>query len=386
MASLKQFFGVIRLSARSFPARFRSSLVIVISLAFVTTIPLALVTLGDSLKNSYLRAGSPDRAIVLWQGARHQSASHISPFWMDAILHAPAIRTWQGQVLADPEISAFFHPLKTAKSEKGDAVMRGIGPLGFVLRPELKLLSGRLPRSGTREVIVGLQAQRKFAGFDVGRQIDVRGYSWPVVGVFETGHTLDGDVVADAGTLKAAMQRESYDAVLLALKSPDALNRVQKALRSLPVTVVRETDYYAQLWSQVPNTAYYMAFALLLITGMGALSGTVHTVYAATSARANEIVILRAIGFNGALVAASVVTEAVLLACLGALIGAGIDWLWLAGYPYNGGMEAGVFLIRMTPHIVAAALIWAIVIGVWGAVMPSIKVARGTVVQAMRDL
>jgi putative ABC transport system permease protein len=264
--------------------------------------------------------------------------------------------------------------------------MRGIGPLGFVLRPELHLLSGHLPRPGSQDVIVGLQAQRKFAGFDIGRQIEVKGRRWPVVGVFETGHTLDGDVVADAGAVKAVLQRKSYDVVLVALSVPDALEKLQNALRSLPVTVMRETDYYSQLWSRVPNTAYYVAAALLLIMGMGALSGTVHTVYAATSARANEIVILRAIGFNGAVVAASVVVEAVLLACLGALIGAGIDWLWLTGYPYNGGWEGGVFPIYVTPHIVMLALSWAIVIGVWGAIMPSLKVARGTVVDAMCSL
>ena len=315
-----------------------------------------------------------------------QSTSHISPIWTDTILRARGVRQWHGQPLADLEISAGFHPLKRAKPEKGYAIMRGIGPLGFVLRPELKLLSGHLPRPGSLDVIVGLQAQRKFADFDVGRQIEVKGRRWPVVGVFETGHTLDGDVVADAGAVRAVLQRKGYDVGLVALCVPDALGKLQTALRSLPVTVMRETDYYTQLWSRVPNTAYYMAIGLLVIMGMGALSGTVHTVYAATSARANEIVILRAIGFNSVLVAASVVVEAVLLACIGALIGAGIDWLWLTGYPYNGGWEGGVFPIYVTPHIVVLALGCAIVIGVWGAVMPSLKVARGTVVDAMRDL
>ena len=125
---------------------------------------------------------------------------------------------------------------------------------------------------------------------------------------------------------------------------------------------------------------------LLLILGGGAVSGTIHTVYAATSARAGEIVMLRAIGFPGVLVAASVVAEAVALSCLGALAGVGIDRLWLEDYPYNGGMEGGVFPIHVTAHIVLLALGWAAVIGVWGAALPAFKVARGTVVDAMRDL
>ncbi|HEX4178011.1 MAG TPA: hypothetical protein VHY57_06215, partial [Rhizomicrobium sp.] len=173
MPSLKQFFGILRLSAGSFPTRIKASLVIVIGVACVTVIPLSIIAMGESLKDNYLRAGAPDRAIVLWQGARVQLKSHISPFWTDTIMHAPGIRTWHGQPLADLEISTWFNPLKRTKPENGNAQMRGVGPLGFVLRPELKLLSGRLPRPGSEDVIVGLQAQRKFAGFDIGRQIEV---------------------------------------------------------------------------------------------------------------------------------------------------------------------------------------------------------------------
>jgi len=376
----------MRLSARSFPERIKSSLVIVIGLTCVTALPLSLITVGESLKSSYIRAGAPDRAIVLSQGAHAQSGSRISPLWADAILHAQGIRQWHGQVLASFEIAAGFQPLKRAKPEKGNATMRGISPLGFAIRPELKLLSGRLPKPGSQDVIVGLQAQRKFADFDIGRQIDAVERRWRVVGVFETGDTLDGDVVADADALRAAKHRDGYNSVRVALKSPDRLEDFRKSLRALPVRVLRETDYYAQLWSQVPNAVYFVAYALLLLMGGGALSGTVHTVYAATSARAHEIVMLRAIGFNGALVAVSVVVEAVLLACLGALIGVGVDWLWLDGYPYNGGMEGGVFPIHVTWRMAALALGWAIAIGIWGALMPSFKVARGTVAEAMRDL
>ena len=386
MASLRQFLGIMRLSARSFPGRVKSSLVIVIGLACVTVVPLSIVTMGESLKMSYLSAGAPDRALVLRQGAHRQSDSHISSAWIDTILHAPGIRTRHGKPIADLEISTGFHPLKRAKPEKGNARLRGFGPLGFALRPELKLLSGHLPCQGSQDAIVGVQAQRKFADFEMGRSFEAESRLWRVVGIFEARNTLDSDVVVDAAALKDATRRPGYDVVLLGLKSPNALKGLQDALRSLPITVIAETDYYQQLWSGVPSVPYFIAYALLLLMGGGALSGTVHTVYAATSARAHEIVILRAIGFNGALVAASVVVEAVLLACLGALIGVGADWLWLQGYPYNGGVEGGVFPILVTPHMAGLALGWAIVIGIWGALMPSLKVARGTVVEALGDL
>src|SRR4051812_35002216 len=112
MANVKQFFAVMRLSARSFPGRWESSLVIVVGLAIVTAVPLALLTMGDSLKESYLRAGAPDRVFVLSQAAHTLRDSHIPDLWVDPILHARGIRRAHGQALADPELAAGFHPRK----------------------------------------------------------------------------------------------------------------------------------------------------------------------------------------------------------------------------------------------------------------------------------
>ena len=242
MASLRQFLAILGLSAASFPGRWKSSLVIVTGLAIVTAVPLSLLALGESLKDSYLRAGMPDRVLVLSRAAHTQFGSHIPLSWADAILKAKGVRQWQGRPLVDFEVAAGLHPLKRAKAEKGDAVLRGFGPLGFAMRPELKLLAGHLPLPGSQEVIVGLQAQRKFAGFDIGRKIEAAGRSWAIVGVFETGNTLDGDVLADAGALKAARRRDDFNSVFLALASPASLEQVRTSLQDLPVMALRETD------------------------------------------------------------------------------------------------------------------------------------------------
>ena len=383
---IRQVVAVMLIAARSFSERLRSSLVIIVALVCVTVPPLAIFALGLSLKASYLSTGAPDRALVLSQDAEWQDRSHISPYWIETIREAPGIRRWHGKPLVDFEISAPFHPRKRAKPENGNLKLRGIGPLGFVMRPELKVISGRLPRPGSHEMMAGVQAARKFTGLQIGDQISIADVEWRVVGIFQTSDNQDGHAVADADSVKAALHRGSYDVALLSLKAPSDLSRLQKSLLTLPVVAMREHDYYARLWQLVPKLALYTAYTLLVIIGGGALAATTHSVYAAVEARAREIVILRAIGFDSVVISISVVLEAVLLACLGAAIGTGIVWLWVEGYPYNGGIGGGVFPITVTWGLLLIALSWAVVVALTGAAMPCLKAGRGTVVEAMREL
>lgn len=383
---MRQIFRILLLGAHSLPQRLPSALVITVALIAVTVPPLAIFALGLSLKASYLETAAADRVMILSEGARRQTESQLSPSWRDAIGQAPGIRRWHGQPLVDLELSASFHPPKREKLETGNTMVRGFGPMGFVLRPALKVISGRMPRPGAREVAAGLQAARKFAGLEIGHWIDTKTVRWRVVGIFQGGGNLDGDLIADADTLKAVLHRESYNVALLSLSPDQDLSRLQKALRPLPLIAVREQDYYARLWTSVPKLAFYTALVLLVIIGGGALAATTHCVYAAIESRAREIVILRALGFDSLAISASLMLETVLVASLGATVGTAIVWLWVEGYPYNGGIEGGVFRITMRWGLLLVALSWAVVVAVIAAALPCLKASRGAVAEAMRQL
>lgn len=386
MSKRLEMLAIAGLGLRSLPHRIGPSLAIIVALVCLTVFPLAIIAMGASLRASYLSTGAPDRVMILFAGARRQSDSHISPLWIDAIRSAPGIRRWHDGPLVDFEISKSFHPRKKGKVESGNTRLRGMGPLGFVLRPELKLISGRLPRAGSREIIVGVMAQRKFDGLNIGEQAEIAGQLWRVVGTFQTGGNLDGDAIGDADTLKTVLHRGSYDIALLALKSASSYPLLRDALRKLPVTPIPETEYYERMWEFVPKLALYTACILLVIIGGGALAATTQSVYAAISSRAREIVLLRSLGFNRVVIAVSVISEAVLLAFIGAFIGTFIVWLWVDGYPYNGGLEGGVFPIHVDAFALITALSWALIVALLGAVTPSIKASRGTVADAIRDL
>jgi putative ABC transport system permease protein len=82
-----------------------------------------------------------------------------------------------------------------------------------------------------------------------------------------------------------------------------------------------------------------LSFIIGGIMAIGALFGALNTMYATVSNRRIEIATLRAMGFRGGCVVASVLAEAMLLALVGDLAGAAIAWLLLRGNTFAPGLK-----------------------------------------------
>ena len=118
------------------------------------------------------------------------------------------------------------------------------------------------------------------------------------------------------------------------------------------------------------------------IMGLGALFGALNTMYSAVSTRAVEIATLRAIGFGGMAVMASVLVEALLLALAGSLIGSAIAWAAFNGNAhYFGG---NVIHLAVTPGLIINGALFACFLGFVGGVFPALRAARRPIVDALR--
>ena len=391
MNSIWQALVIFRLSARSFRQRIKSSLVVVVGLVCVAVGLLSILSLGEGIKWSLLDSGHPARVLILsadstdaWVGDWERK-SRVPSLMIENIRNsADVARSKDGAVLADLQSYATINPFKKANHEKGGVRLRGIGPAGMAILSELRLVQGRVYRPGTREIIVGTTAQAKFSGMEVGDTITTPLGQWRVVGAFTTATQLDGDIVGDAAAVKGALAQENYNFALVRLQTPDALGSFRASLARLnriPVSVVRESDYYERYWKAIPNTPYVVAYLLGGLLALGAIAGTLHTMTVAVDARTREIALLRAAGFERVPIAASVVLEAMLLAALGAIIGTAIDWFWLNGYVYNA---QGVFRVIVTPKLLMVSLGWALAIALIGALTPALGAAKGTVADALR--
>lgn len=266
-------------------------------------------------------------------------------------------------------------------------VLRGVGPKAFALRPEFKLVSGRMFRPGTHELVVGTAAQAQFENLDVGDKVIMPDGEWEIVGSFETGGDLiEGQLLGDAETVMASRRFNGFGSVIVRLEPPDAFEDFRSALMANPaldVEVQRQSDFYAQFGGQL--TTFYTTVAYLLgsIIGIGALFGTVNIMHSAVASRTREIATLRALGYGAAPVAISVLAEALLLAIVGAAIGAAVAWLLFDG---NRNSWAGfvVFDLAVTPRLIAIGILWAVIIALLGGAFPAIRAARLRVATALR--
>ena len=121
---------------------------------------------------------------------------------------------------------------------------------------------------------------------------------------------------------------------------------------------------------------------------LGAVFAALNSMYAAVAARGKEIATLRAIGFGGGSVVISVMSEALLLALAGGILGALIAYVLfnnLSVSTLGQNFTQVVFNFKVTPELVVRGLIIAVVIGMVGGFLPALRAARQPVTTSLRE-
>jgi putative ABC transport system permease protein len=388
MDTLRQTFFVTLMNLKGLPARFWSSLVIVVGMACVIGVLLSMLSLVAGTFQGLMAAGDRGRAIVLSQdaGNGYEYSSHIPRAWVNIIKNAPGIaRDRDGSPMVDAQTFSGFPGTRKSNGLDVNVLLRGIGPKGFAMLPDVMIVSGRRFRPGTRELIVGITAAQQFADMDVGDKIILPDGEWRVVGIFTAGGSvLESEVMGGSETEMAALRRSSYSSVIARLATPQSLDVFKKAILSNPalaVTVERDSDFVRRVTQAFAFLAV-IAYIVAGIMAVGAVFGALNTMYAAVSARTREIATLRALGFGVTPVVVSVIAEALFLAISGALIGAAIAWALFDGKPHF--INSSVYDLAVTPGLVFLGLTWAAVIAFLGSAFPAIHAARLQIIDALR--
>ncbi|HEX4634559.1 MAG TPA: ABC transporter permease [Rhizomicrobium sp.] len=387
MTLLRQIWTVSALNFRNLRQRLWQSLVIIVGMACVVGVLLSMLSLSEGMYRAYNGTGDPGRAIVVSEGANDEVISHIGRDIGAIIAAAPGIaKDGAGRPIADRDILVGVPATKKRHNSDSYIFLRGFGPQGFALRPDLKIVAGRRFAPGRRELIAGVGAQGQFAGMNIGDRVILPDGPWTIVGSFTSGRDiLEGEIVGDSDTVMPAVRLKNYNSVIVRLASPDRLALLKKTLTSNPalsVTVERQTDWYHKINDQFYIFFSGVSYAIGAILGVGALFCTVNILYAAVSARTQEIATLRALGYGALPVAVSVLAEAILLSVTGALIGAAIAWLLYDGQ--QDSMWINVFYLTVSPALVGIGILWAVVVALLGGILPSIRAARRPVAEALR--
>ena len=111
------------------------------------------------------------------------------------------------------------------------------------------------------------------------------------------------------------------------------------------------------------------------------------TMYASVANRVAEIGTLRALGFQRRTVLATFLLESLLLSGIGGLTGllaaSSMQWLTISTMNWQTFSELA-FSFTLTSGIVLHSLLFALLMGLIGGVLPSLRAARLNIVDALR--
>jgi putative ABC transport system permease protein len=395
MTTLKQIFAVTAMNLRSLPLRAVSSLVIVVGIAGVVAVLISVLSLATGLAQTLSSTGRAERAIILYAGAQSEVESNLPRDTVVTLLNLPGIKLGSdGKPLASADALASMWLPTRATGAPGSVTFRGVTARSLAVRPEIKLLQGRLFQSGVRELLVGTTAQSKFRGLGLGSRVISNDAEWQVVGTFESnGDAHESELLADADTVLSAYHRTTFNSVTVWLESPAAFDTLKASVTTNPtltMDVQRETNYYERQSKRFSIFLSIVANVIAIVMAIGAIFGALNTMYSAVSARSVEIATLRAIGFGSAGVVVSVLVEALTLALIGALVGAALAWLAFNGNTVStisgsGGLTQVAFHLRIGFRLIVVGIAWACVVGIVGGLFPSIRAARLPVAEALRS-
>jgi putative ABC transport system permease protein len=378
---------------RHLPQRIGSSLVVVIGIAGVVAVLIPVLAMCMGFNATIRGDGRADRAIVLSRAATSEYESSLSRESVGSIMSAAGLRhdaRGEPQLLAEVVLAA---PVARKRDHSDvNVTLRGVGAQYFAIRPELRLVAGRMFRTGQQELLVGAAAQAQFEGLEVGNRIRLQDGDWTVVGVYAGGNgARESELIADAQTVMSAYKLEAFHSVTAVLDSAEALQAFKEALRRdarVFVDVRSEPEYLASSASSVNRMLRLVAYGIGSIMALGALFAALNSMYSAVAARAAEIATLRAIGFAATAVAIAVLVEASFLALVGAVIGLGLAYGLFHGATIStlGGAlfdSQLVYSLTLTPSLVVSTMVLACALGLAGGLLPAIRAARANIASSL---
>jgi putative ABC transport system permease protein len=397
MRGLNQILQITLINVRTIPQRLGTSLVVVIGIAGVVGVLVSVLAMSEGFHHTLASTGRPDRVIILRSGSDSELSSGVARDQATLLPALPGIaRAAGGAPLASAEIVVMVDLPRKGETAPNNVPFRGVQPAAFAIRDELRIIAGRPFQRGVREVIVGRKASQQFAGLDVGSHIAFRDSDWTVVGIFETGGDVhESEIWGDAEVTMSAFRRNGYQSVTARLGdgSDTAVAAFRGSISRDPrfsLTVLREPEYYAKQAKVLSTLINILGYTVAMFMAIGATFGALNCMYSAIASRQVEIATLRAIGFSGAPVVASVMIEALLLAAVGGALGGTLAYLYCNGATVStlnfNTFSQVAFDFRVTPALLMQGFLWAVVIGAVGGLFPAIRAARLPVTVALRTL
>jgi putative ABC transport system permease protein len=380
---------------RSIRARWTSTIVAVLGIAGTVGVFVAMLSLAKGFKATLVASGSAGNVLVMRAGSASEMLGGITLDSIRIVQDAPGVaHDASGPLVTQEVVGVVPIPLISTGTD-ANVQVRGVSPNVLQIRNFVKIDQGRMFQPGLSELIVGKNATNTYSGLKLGDSVNMGGGHWKVVGVFDAGgSSFDSEVWCDAKILSQVLQRPAniFQSATVHLTSPAAFQQFKDSVTSDPrltVDAVREVDYYAKQSTVMTRLITVLGGIVALIMAVGAVFGALNTMYSAVAERGREIATMRALGFSTLNVLLSFLFEALLISIVGGILGC------LAVLPLNGLTTSTMnfqtfsnlaFAFKITFDLLLMGILFALVMGVLGGLLPAIRASIRPVAVALREL
>ncbi|MBT9613801.1 MAG: ABC transporter permease, partial [Burkholderiales bacterium] len=312
--------------ARNLLARRLTTALTAGGMALVVFVFATVLMLTEGLQSTLVQTGAYDNAVVIRRAAQTEIQSGVERTQAAVIESHPLTAFNENAArLVSKEVVVLISLIKRDSAKTANVSIRGVGEQGIKLRPQVKLVSGRLFKPGSSEIIAGRAASKNFKGGGIGETVRFGSRDWIVVGVFDAnGSGFDSELWGDAEQFMQAFRRPAFSSVIVRLTDAGRFDRFKTDLEKDPrlsVEAKRESVFYAEQSEVLAKFISYLGITLSVIFSIGATIGAMITMYASVANRVGEIGTLRALGFKRADILWAFLVEALLLALAGGMVG-----------------------------------------------------------------
>ncbi len=378
-------------SIRNLLTRRLTTVLTVSGMALVVFVFAAVLMLAEGLEKTLVETGSYNNVVVIRKGSESEVQSGIERLQASIIETLPEIAIGkEGRRLIARELVVLITLPKRGTDKPSNVVIRGVGEYSMILRPQVRLIDGRMPRSGTAEIIAGQSIAKRFKGGGKGETLRFGMRDWIVVGIFDAGTTaFSSEIWGDVDQFMQAFRRPVYSSVIFKLHESFEFEKVKSQIENDPRLTLeawRETKYYKKQSEMMAKFLRILGISLTLIFSLGAIIGAMITMYAAVANRTAEIGTMRALGFQRKSILAAFLSESLLLGFLGGLIGlffASFLQLYTVSTMNWQTFSELAFSFTLTVDIIYKALLFSLIMGFIGGVFPAFRASRMNIVEAL---
>jgi ABC-type antimicrobial peptide transport system permease subunit len=378
--------------ARNLLARKLTTALTAGGMALVVYVFATVLMLAAGLQETLVATGQPDNVIAIRRGSQTEVQSGIDRTAAAIVESLPDIATGEdGKKLLSKEPVVLISLPKRETGTASNVVIRGVTDHGLTLRPQVKIVEGRMFRPGTSEIVAGRAIAQGFRGAGLGETLRFAQRDWTVVGVFDAGRTgFNSEIWGDAEQLLQSFRRYGFSALVFRLNDSDRFADLKREIEGdqrLTLEVKRETQFYADQSEQLSKFIKYLGTTISVIFSIGAIIGAMITMYASVASRTAEIGTLRALGFPRSAILVAFLGEALLLGFVGGIAGliaaSFMQMVPISTTNFQTFAEIA-FTFTLTPFIVLASLGFALLMGFIGGFLPAARAARLKIVDALR--